>query len=254
MEQQVQKKKKKIDLLAFQRGLNEQFLEIFHNKQLGSSSNTDANEIADLGLEATASGFKFFIPLKNLKTISMDNNFESIVLTKSWVVGFNQLRGEVYTVTDLEKIIELILEKKNVTSKMRLGNDSRIVYLKDNNEKIAFSLAQLKLDYTAEFTSIFKCNEKDNKLIWNLNEGIDFDSFVKKNKMSEKEWEMMNQINAVISLGDAIENVEEKLISMTDISLLYFIKDVYLDGDGARPVFVLNPNNLTKFLSSISPF
>ena len=92
--EQVEKKKKKVDLLGFQQGLNNQFLEIFHNKQSGLNFDIDDNS-ADLGLEAAASGFKFFIPLKNLKTISMDNSFESIVLTKSWVVGFNQLRGEI---------------------------------------------------------------------------------------------------------------------------------------------------------------
>ena len=254
MEQQVQKKKKRIDLLGFQRGLNEQFLEIFKNKQLNLNTDTDKDEVEELGLEAIISGFKFFLPLKNLKTISTDNSFESIVLTKSWIVGFNQLRGEVYTITDLEKIMELIIEKKNSSREISLSNESRIVYLKENEEKIAFYLSQLKLDYTAEFTSIFKCVDTRNQLIWNLNEGIDFDSFVKKNKMSEKEWEVMNQINTVISLQDAIDNVQEKLTSITDISLLYFIKDVYLDGDGARPVFVLNTNNLTKFLSSISPF
>ncbi|MBC7475741.1 MAG: hypothetical protein H7263_15775, partial [Candidatus Sericytochromatia bacterium] len=120
--------------------------------------------------------------------------------------------------------------------------------------KMAFTISKLKLDYTAELTSIFKFKGKDNSLIWNLEEGINFDSFVKQDKMSEKESLLMNDLNAIVNLESSLDDVQEKIKSTKDINLLYFVRDIYLDADGARPVFVLNTNNLTNYLANVSPF
>ena len=251
---QVEKKRKKLDLLSFQRTLNSQFLEIFESKNTKLTLDSDEQNEADLGLEAVASGLKFFLPLKSLKTISMDNSFEDSIFTKAWLLGFNQLRGEIYTITDFEKVIDMILDGKSSIVKNRLTNESRIVYLKNTEAKMAFTLSNLKLDYTAELTSIFKFTGKDNSLSWRLEEGIKFDTFVKKDKMSEKEWVLMNDLNAIVNLESSLDDVQEKIQSTKDVNLLYFVKDIYLDADGARPVFVLNTNNLTNYLANVSPF
>ena len=250
----VDKKRKKVDLLGFQKTLNGHFMDIFDSKKAGLTFATEDDNAADLGLEAIASDLQFFIPLKSLKTISMDNAFEDAIFTKSWILGFNQLRGEIYTVTDFEKVIDLVLHNKTSNGKNRLNNESRIIYLKNSDAKIAFTINKLKLDYTAELTSIFKFTGKNNSLSWGFAEGVDFDVFVKKNKMSEKEWTFMNDLNALVTLGSSLNDVEEKLQTKKDINLLYFVKDIYLDANGERPVFVINTNNLTNYLANVSPF
>lgn len=252
--EQVEKKRKKVDLLEFQKTLNTHFLEIFESKSAGLNFNSDGTTEADLGLEAIASDIKFFLPLKNLKTISIDNSFEDSIFTKSWVLGFNQLRGEIYTITDFEKVIDLILEKKTGNIKNRLSNESRIVYLKSSDAKVAFTISKLKLDYTAELTSIFKFNENNQGLSWSLEEGIDFNSFVKKEKMSEKEWLLMTDLQNIVISNSSLSDLDEKIQTTKKISLLYFVKDVYLDSNGESPVFVLNTNNLTNYLASVSPY
>jgi hypothetical protein len=252
--EQVEKKRKKVDLLGFQRTLNSHFLEIVESKNTGLTFDSDEQTEADLGLEAVASGLQFFLPLKSLKTISMDNSFEDSIFTKSWILGFNQLRGEIYTITDFEKVVDLILDGKTSNVKNRLNNESRIVYLKNSDAKMAFTLSKLKLDYTAELTSIFKFTGKDNSLRWKLEDGIEFDAFVKQDKMSDKEWTLMNDLHAIVSLDSSLDDVEEKIQTAKEVNLLYFVRDIYLDSNGARPVFVLNTNNLTNYLANVSPF
>jgi len=251
---EIEKKRKKLDLLGFQRTLNTHFLEIFESKNTELTFDSEGQTEADLGLEAVASGLQFFLPLKTLKTISMDNSFEDSIFTKSWILGFNQLRGEIYTISDFEKVIDLIMEGKSTNNKSRLTPESRIVYLKDSDSKMAFSLSKIKLDYTAELTSIFKFTGKNSEISWSLADGVEFEAFVNKNKMSDKEWSIMNDLNALVTIDSTLRDVEEKLQSVKDVNLLYFIKDVYLDANGARPVFVLNTNNLTNYLANVSPY
>jgi len=252
--EQVEKKRKKVDLLSFQRTLNTHFLDIFESKKTDLTFDSEDQQEADLGLEAVASGLQFFLPLKTLKTISMDNSFEDSIFTKSWILGFNQLRGEIYTIGDFEKVVDLIMEGKSGNIKSRLSPEARIVYLKDNNSKMAFSLSKIKLDYTAELTSIFKFTGSNSSLAWTLADGVEFETFVNKQKMSAKEWSIMNDLNALVTLESNLHDVEEKLQSVKDVNLLYFIRDVYLDANGARPVFVLNTNNLTNYLANVSPY
>ena len=115
--EKVERKKSK--LLDFQKALNTHFLEIFESKSKGVDS-FETQGGADLGLEANASSLKFFLPLKDLKNISMDNKYESIVQTNSWLLGFNQSRGEIYTIIDLNKVFELIIDNKQDIIKSKL--------------------------------------------------------------------------------------------------------------------------------------
>ncbi|MBY0540710.1 MAG: hypothetical protein K2P52_04775, partial [Campylobacterales bacterium] len=172
---------KKVDLLGFQKNLNEQFIEIFEAKKQGK---IQAEQSIELGLQVEAINFKFFISLKDLQNISMNNNYEESRLLTSWICGFNQIRGEVFTIMDFKKTIEYILNKKDDNDYKKLGVDNRIIYLKEyNNEKIGLVLDNIDLGYTPEFTPLFKQSFNDNKTYWKLNEDLDFESFVKEENM-----------------------------------------------------------------------
>lgn len=251
------KKRKKVDLLAFQRTLNQQFMEIFEankNRSQSVSLGSEQEESADLGLEVVSSGLQFFVPLKHLKVISTDGKYEDSVLTKNWLQGFNQLQGDIYSIVNFANVITLLLERKLPANKARLTNNDYIVYLKSKDVKLALILSNMKLGYTAELTSIFKFERNEKGVLWSMAPGVEFDTFVSKDRMSEKEWDLMNNLNAIVTLGSRLDDVEEKLSTQKDVNLLYFVEDVYLDADGSRPVFLLNTKSLIDYLSNLSPY
>jgi len=145
---------KKVDLLGFQKNLNKQFIDIFESKKQGKVESVTNSE---LGLQTSAVNFNFFISLKDLQNISMNNNYEESKLLASWICGFNQIRGEVFTILDFNKTIEYLLNKKDDKKYRKLSIDNRIVYLKEySDEKIGLILDSVGLAYTPEFTLLFK--------------------------------------------------------------------------------------------------
>ena len=136
--------KKKLNLLKFQQELNQQFLEIFEQKNqegIFSQNSTDF-----LGLLVHVDNLSLFLPLLKLKTISLKNEYESIVRTKSWLLGFNQERGEVYTIFNLHKVLNLVLHDKTDFEKVQVDNESRIIYVQDiYQNKAAFLLNDVKV-------------------------------------------------------------------------------------------------------------
>lgn len=160
----------KFDLLNFQKSLNEQFLNIFESKKLGNLSELTEGT-SKLGLIEEINKLNFFIPLKELKNISMTNTFEEINLLDSWICGFNQIRGEVFTILDLTKIILLFLNKEIETNLKKMSGENRIIYLKKYNEtSVGLIINTLALEYTAEYTRIIKIN-KTEKISWELEIG-----------------------------------------------------------------------------------
>lgn len=255
--------KKKLDLLGFQKTLNDQFLEIFESKKNGQTKGLI--DTAELGLGEEVLNYKFFFPLKDLKSISNDNKFESVPLTTSWITGFNQIRGEVFTIVDFTKIIELILSNKVTKEHRKITGDSNLLYLKESNDmKTALVLNKLMLEYTAEFTPLFKyinninTENNSNNSYWILEEGIEFDSFVKKNNMSIEEWNILNEINQFTKENKSFsqDEIEEKILnSKGEEKLLWaMVSNVYLDAFGQHPVFTVDIQRLTKFLMNVSPF
>lgn len=235
---------KKVDLLGFQKNLNKQFIDIFESKKQGKIESVTNSE---LGLQTSAVNFNFFLSLKDLQNISMNNNYEESKLLASWICGFNQIRGEVFTILDFNKTIEYLLNKKDDKKYRKLSIDNRIVYLKEySDEKIGLILDSVSLAYTPEFTPLFKQIEKDNYKTWELNEDLNFESFVKEDNMFKLEYEILkNLLNKKIT----IEHSDESLNEM----FYYLISDVYLDINGKRPIFIINTENLTKVLINISP-
>lgn len=235
---------KKVDLLSFQKNLNEQFIEIFEAKKQGTIQSVQSIE---LGLQAEAINFKFFISLKDLQNISMNNSYEESKLLASWICGFNQIRGEVFTIMDFRKTIEYLLNQKNDKQYRKLGVDNRIIYLKEYaDEKLGLVLDTIDLAYTPEFTLLFKSQEDNNKKSWKLNEDLDFNSFVREENMSKEEFDILkNLLNKEIIKEYSEEALKE--------IFFYLVNDIYLDVLGKRPVFVLDAENLTKVLINISP-
>lgn len=235
---------KKVDLLSFQKNLNEQFIEIFEAKKHG---NVQSVKSVELGLQAESINYKFFISLKDLQNISMNNNYEESKLLSSWICGFNQIRGEVFTIMDFKKTIDYLLTRKDDKQYRKLGIENRIVYLKEySEEKIGLIIDSVDLVYTPEFTPLFKQHENETKRYWKLNEDLDFESFVKEENMSKQEFDILKGLlNKEIS-KEYSEEYEKEIF-------FYLINDIYLDVLGKRPIFVLNIENLTKILINISP-
>lgn len=251
------KNNNKVDLLGFQRSLNEQFLQIFESKKLGAT-NSIVDSASRLGLVDSVGDFKFFLPLKELKNISMTNNFEEINLAKSWVCGFNQIRGEIFTILDLGKTIELIYANKSDYQSRKVVDENRIVYLKKYTEdSVGLVINQLLLEYSAEYTPIFKLVDNENSLSWELAEDIEFDSFVKESNMSQNEFKLISKINEFVKNKSLLskENLDHQINGRFSDNMFYsLIGDVYLDNMGKRPIFTLSIENLTKALVNVSTF
>lgn len=235
---------KKVDLLSFQKNLNEQFIEIFEAKKQG---NIQSVQSVELGLQAEAINYKFFISLKDLQNISMNNNYEESKLLASWICGFNQIRGEVFTIMDFKKTIDFLLTRNDDKQYRKLGIDNRIIYLKEySEEKIGLIIDNVDLAYTPEFTPLFKSYENETKKYWKLNEDLDFESFVKKENMSKEEFDILKNLLDKEIVKEYSEDYKKEIF-------FYLVSDIYLDILGKRPIFVLNVENLTKVLINISP-
>ena len=76
--------KKKLNLLKFQQELNQQFLEIFEQKNqegIFSQNSTDF-----LGLLVHVDNLSLFLPLLKLKTISLKNEYERDIHNETEVI------------------------------------------------------------------------------------------------------------------------------------------------------------------------
>lgn len=249
------KKVKRTDLLKFQKSLNEQFLEILSQKQ--TSSGEQGSEDT-LGLSSFFRELNLFISLKELQSIATKVNYENTVRTKSWILGFNQDHGRIYTIFNLNKVFSMLIDDKTDFEVPSLSMNSNIIYLKNNaEENFGLLLEDFKLEYTADFSLIFDHEiSENNQMNWSLAAGIDFDTFIKKENMSEAEWELISKINEISKNNNKYEyGSYPQYDSNSKYNLLAFmISKVYLDSFGQKPLFVLNIKNLTKFLINVSPF
>jgi hypothetical protein len=236
---------RKVDLLSFQKNLNEQFIEIFKAKKQG---NIQFVESVKLGLQTEVFNYKFFISLKDLQNISMNNIYEESKLLTSWICGFNQIRGEVFTILDFKKTINFLLNRIADKQYKKLDIDNRIVYLKEYyDEKIGLILESFDLVDISEFISLFKSYENENKKYWKFNEDLNFESFLKEENMSKEEFEILKCLLNIEIIKEYSEENQKEIF-------FYLFNDIYLDVLTKRPIFVLNIENLTKILINISLF
>jgi chemotaxis signal transduction protein len=238
-----------VDLLGFQKLLNEQFLEIFESKK-----NKKIQDISTdvLGLSVNVEGLNFFIQLKDLKSISMQNEYEQLMSVSSWIFGFNQERGEVYTIIDLKKIIQKIFKSKEENERSELNIDSRIIYLKNfNGFNSGVLIDELKLEGTEKFTKIISTEITNDSIIHKESNNFNFDSSLLKEDMSEIEWKFICAIKNIL-------NKENIFIDSFDAQgmelLVLLIKNVYLDNKSKKPILVLNIDNLIKYVLKLNPY
>lgn len=233
---------KKVNLLSFQKYLNEKFNENSINNEILLEKQRE-----ELGLADEIANLIFLFPLKDLRKISNDNKMEEISLIKNWILGFNQLQGEVYTIINLEKIIELLIGKEYLKkedlltlnkyeSYINLANTDSILYLKNiNDNRFGIILKNLVLGNTNKFKDIFDEN------IENI-----------KEKLNKEELTVLEQY----MLKDVKENENEDfdLIEGNKYNIIDLINNVYFDDTLNRPVFSINIDKLIILLISLSPF
>lgn len=271
---------KKVDLLTFQNSLNEKFYEVFKSDNLELSKENE-----ELGLIEEVSGLVLLFSLKDLKKISSDSKVETVNLVKSWILGFNQLQGDVFTVVDFEDVISNVIgfsENNNTKflKKTFKNKEYNTVYLKtilDN--KFAIILNNLLLESTKDFELII---EKQSSILENV-------ELMKKN--SENLTTFLNNLDIVlnksektvldkclsyldktkelslndnnISIEDSnesekIDNKEKEGASKEEFEKILIInsliENVYFDKKFNRPIFSINVEKLINLLITISPF
>lgn len=248
------KKVKRTDLLKFQKSLNEQFLEILSQKHASGEQGSEDT----LGLSSFFRELNLFISLKELQSIATKVNYENTVRTKSWILGFNQDHGRIYTIFNLNKVFSMLIDDQTDFEVPSLSMNSNIVYLRNNmEENFGLLLEDFKLEYTADFSLIFDYKlDEENNINWNLASGVDFDTFIKKENMSEAEWKLISKIHEISkNKQEHKHGTYPQYDSKDKYGLLaLMISKVYLDSFGQKPMFVLNVRNLTKFLINVSPF
>ncbi len=229
------KNRKKADLVDFQNKLNEQFLEIDNSSaDLNFSDSGVVSGVSDLGLMTIVDGRQWFIPLKDLRHVMPQSNFEQIFISKPWIAGFVHSRGDVYTVIDW--LLFLSGQKTQMTK------DAALVMFKDVGDmKISWLIDNMNLEYTAEYTKLYVYDHESD--LWHCNEDVeDIMLFVKKDNCTQKEMEWIQNISS----GE-----HRSLLSDDKIN---YVRNVYLDALGKRPIFEIDINRFVEFLSVTKPY
>jgi hypothetical protein len=226
-------KKDNIDkLLNFQKSLSEQF-SIAEDKIL---RNIDINNEDKLAIGFFYNNLNVLILLEDLKFISGEIRYEQIIRTKPWILGYNQDKGDIYTIYDLKNALALLVG--NISEK---ENDSKIVenkmaYLQDFNENKQAFLCHIdneSLKSTSDYLLFYDEN--------NINEDLSLEKFFKKENITSFEWECLLEI----------AKKEKKVV---ENNLVKFSSKVYVDEKIGKPIFVINMNKFTEFLINSSPF
>lgn len=242
----------KTDLLKFQKSLNDQFMAIFEEKGIATTNEGFSDT---LGLTVSHNELNLFLPFNDLHTIASHVRYESSIKLKSWVLGFNHEHGNLYSVYNFEKLLELILNNKSDFEDFSPNINSNLIYLKDDGSSFnALMVNEFKLDYTAEFTLVIDRTNLDSKANFFVPEGIDLDYFLNKNNMSKLEWEILENIKKYTKINQFISLDVPPKIDGSLNPFIYFVSKVYLDSFGQKPIFILDTKFLLKLLSNESPF
>lgn len=239
------KNKNKIDLLKFQKNLNDQFLDIFNQKKNLSSTETSRE---NLGIIIEVESLVFFIELKDLRSIASKTNYETPIRTKSWLLGFNQEHGEVYTIFSLNKIISLIMNNISDYNSETTNLNSHIIYSKDFNkdEHYGFLINSIKLEDSNSFSVNLELENNTWKVFSTTDNNSNF-SIVEKNIFDVIEK----------NIKETIEIKENSFINYETSNKYYnlslVINKVYLN-DKNKPIFNLNLKNIVHFIKEQTPY
>lgn len=230
----------RFDLLGFQQTLNEQFEQALKDEQ-------QIMKTQELVLREHCKGFTFIIPIHQLQQISSENNIESVPLASAWIAGFNQVKGEIFTVVDFSKLIDYFLKDVPLENKWGRSSDSSIIYIKDyEDSKLAFMLNSLSLKNMTIYHPVFKIISVGN-------------NFLLKNTLKEYEADTETiqshpMIKSLQIFTDQELNFNNENL-LIELHLLGKLADELLwDDKYQRPIIKLDMEKVTRFLNELSPY
>ncbi len=218
----LEKPNTKVDLIKFQQNLNTKFQEISNQKK--NEQMFLFNDSEFLGLTTNINNLNIVISLKDLKSLSAKTVFENSIRTKSWLLGYNQEQGNIYTIFNLKKIIPLMMEGRSDYENAKIKDNFNIVYLKNYEENYGILMESIKLINFKNLVNIY-----DNKKV----------------------------INEIINIKKLKENCSvciEAQIIIEKINELNFISKIFVDDTKKEIFFMLNIESCIKFLRDENPF
>ncbi len=209
---------KKIDLIQFQENLNTKFQEISNQKKNEGLYLLNGSEF--LGLTTKINDLNIVLSLKDLKSLSAKTIFENSIKTKSWLLGYNQEQGNIYTIFNLNKVLPFILEGKFDYENIKLKDTFNIVYLKSNEENYGILLESLKLINLKDLNNIYDNKKLINELI-NIKK---MDQELVVSNSSRVILEKINEINCISKIF--VDDIKKEVFFMLDVeNCIKFLKD-----------------------------
>lgn len=236
---------KKRSLIDFQKKLTEQFRMTSDSDNSGNVKSPELNALdvnefleknkdKNLGLIIKNKHFDVFVKLIDLKNVVSSVNVEYVYLTKPWLTGFLNFRGEIFTLINVDN---LCLQKENTIN--NLSKNTQYLLIKEvestNMTRIAFASDEASLTELENFKIIYQKDHKLNKLLFN----------------TEIELSKVQNFNKEINFF--FEENDELLMYLSEFIETILIKeDVKINEN--KVVLNLDIKGLVNYLNIINPF
>lgn len=247
--------KKHNEIVEFQKELDTQFLNIYEQRSRGLKN----TESLVHGLVERIENFKVFLPLSSLRSIGVDNKYESLPLMAKWVIGYNQMLGDLYTIIDMKNVINHILSGKFPEQQNAIETDDYVLYLRDKSiTDIALVSKALKMHGTVEFKEHVSASDNN---VTNIIRNVDYNwDLFKEENMSKDEWNLLLAVkdfeNNPLSLEEKEILIDEETTEENKYKKLFIalVDKVYLDELGRRPIFAISIPKLVKYLLKLKAY
>lgn len=243
------------EIVDFQKELDEQFLKIYEQRKKGIRTTDELNH----GLVERINDFKFFLPLASLRSIGSDNKYESLPLMAKWVVGYNQMLGDLYTIVDMKNIVNYFINGKFNTEQKIIENEEYILYLRDKSvTNLALVSKTLQMHNTQSFKThiSFSSDEALTRIIKEKN--YDWNMFKREN-MSSDEWNLLEAFK-FIENNPLNEEMRQELFAQKHNEKNKYIKlaiaileKIYMDELG-KPIFAISVPKLVRYLLQLNAY
>lgn len=245
------------EIIEFQKELDQQFLTIYEQRSKGIKESSELIH----GLVEKVGDFKIFLPLSSLRSIGSDNKYESLPLMAKWVYGYNQMLGDLYTIINMENLIDFFKENKMSEEIKSIENDHYILYLRDNSvTNIALVSKTLQMQSAQEFKEHVIINNKDNESVIIKGKNYNWDLFDKKN-MNKSEWDLLEAVKSLENISFSSNEEREKFLTQQTNDknkyqkmILSLVEKVYLDEIGCRPIFSINVKEMVQYLLKLNAY
>ena len=226
-------------MLEFQQELNDKFEQALNDEQ-------QILKTQELVLRENCKGFTFIIPIHQLQQISSENLIESVPLASSWIAGFNQVKGEVFTIVDFSKLIDYFFNELSSDNKWGKSSDSSVIYIKDyKDSKLAIMLNTLSLKNMTIYHPVFK--------IINTEKGFRLENILKHYEAD------IHIIQAHEIIANLEKESKKELIFQQEMPSFLFLlgklaDELLWDDKYQRPIIKLDMEKVTNFLNELSPY